>query len=381
MMPRRSLTKEQARELDEAFKAQLQVDLMDVEHLLSLIPRSQRPDGVALSPEQLAKPVKEILGLSLRGTSNRMHGNGIPRSYKERSAFMGAVEEALKRQFELVGGTFEGSYETFVNPVAQEDEDEADDAPRHLGRFEEWMHVRPGAWLADQRKAEHVDNTHHYELIFRQDMLDYDTGDFYSLRRLRGRNVSQRPTSWVPYRESSENQFTFADADVTAFDYETRAPLDVDPELKHQKSHTHAFRIHFARPIEPGEPFDVVYNIRLPGELNELRHESEVMSISLVRVAKRLGELIFNVVANFKPTAAAAYYLTKTGKFVACRETPRVEPYVPEDWFEAPDVFGIEWSCERPYIIRWQTSQPTGRMYVINFRGAGLDNPLTRGAR
>ena len=381
-MPRKiSLTPDEAAVLDESFIAQLEVDIAELQRLRNLLPRDSRPEGIAENRERLAKPVSVRLNQELRGVSHRLHKNGIPRRFKEREAFMHAVEEVLREQFSDVGGSLsDGAYEVFVNPVRQEESSDEGGAPSHLGLFEKWMHTRPGAWLADQRSPEHVDTAHHYLELFRQDMLDYESGDFYSIRRLRGRNTSRRPSFGVPYRESSENAFTCEDAGVTAFDCRTRETLEVEFEERAQRSHTHAFTIHFANAIAPGETFDVVYNIRLPGELNELRHPSEVMSISLVRIAQGIDKLVFNVATSFKPTAAAAYNLTGSGDFVACAgRPPKVEPYMaerPKNWFESSDVFGIEWSCEQPYIIRWQASNPMGRMYVVNFRGADPNNPL-----
>ena len=381
-MRKTSFTEDEAASLNESFIAEVETHIAQLNRLCGNLPRSQRPSGIVANREQLAKLVKPKVHNSLRSVSNYLHNNGLPRSFDKRGSFIGAVEDVLREQYELVGATFEGSFDVFINPV-QHDDDEGDDVdPGQLRLFEDWMRVRPGAWMADQRVPEHMDTFHHYLELFRQDMLDYETGDFYSIRRLRGRNNSRRPSFDVPYRESSERKFTFDEAAVQAFDFRTREELEVEPEIVDESSHTHPFRIRFPSAVAPGQTFDVVYNIRLPGELNELRGDSEVMSVSLVRITQGVAKLVFNVATNFKPTGAGAYHLRPSGSFVAVLgRPPTVEPYRAKHWFEDPTVFGIEWSCERPYIIRWQTTKPSGRMYVINFRGTGSENPLARRGR
>lgn len=49
-----------------------------------------------------------------------------------------------------------------------------------------------------------VDHVHHYEYLAREDLLDYETGDFYSIRVLEGVNASDGPSAFAVYSESSE---------------------------------------------------------------------------------------------------------------------------------------------------------------------------------
>jgi hypothetical protein len=368
----RALDDQQKESLDAAFMAQLDEDLVELERLTDLLPRNERPGPFPGKP-QLAKLVAARLNQEEHGVLNRLYGNGVPKSFAPRERFMKGVESILRELYEQVGVSFSRDYQMFVNPV-DGDEDRNDDGVSDsgpLGTFAQWSQVRIGGWLADAPDPPHLDTVHHYLEIFRQDMLDYGTGDFYSIRRLRGRNISRRKSSFVLYRESSERKFTFSQAQVRALDVPSKEPLSLEPELGFDRpAHTHAFRIHLRKPIEPGDTFDVVYNIRCPGELLDLNRTSEVMTISLTRAKNGVDKLIFNVALSFQPRAAVAYRLTQAKQFVLCEGTPpSVGLYKPRHWFEHPDQLGIEWTVETPYIIRWSTANPRGRMYIINFRG------------
>ncbi|MBF6555963.1 MAG: hypothetical protein IVW52_07260 [Acidimicrobiales bacterium] len=379
---RRGLDDQQKATLDGAFKAQFDEDVSELERLVEILPPNERATACTIKREQMARLVADRLVLKPRGVLQRLYGNGIPRSFAERERLMRAVEAVLRDQYEKLGASFVQDYMIFVNPVDGDDYDD-DGSPVPIGEFEQWSQVRIGAFLADSADPAHIDTMHHYEEIFRQDMLDYDTGDFYSIRRLKGRNIGRRASQFLLYRESSERKYTFNDAQVKALDVQTKDRLSVEPELGLERlAHTHAFRIHFRKPIEPGESFDVVYNIRLPGELLDLNRDSEVMSISLTRVKNGVDKLTFNVALSFQPQAAVAYRLTQAKQFVLCDEkAPTVSLYKPKHWFEAPDQLGIEWSVDDPYIIRWSTTNPRGRMYIINFRGGDPENPLSNGKK
>lgn len=378
---RRALDDHQKAVLDAAFLAQLDEDLLELERLLNLLEPKDRPKACPTTLPQLAKLVAEKLSMSVDGVKNRFYNNGLQKSLAPRQRFMKGVESVLREQYESVGSSFARDYQIFVNPVEGEEDDVAGASTTGpLGTtFAQWSQIRIGAWLAEVPEPAHVDNVHHYDEVFRQDFLDYNTPDFYSIRRLKGRNVGHRASSFLLYRESSERKFTFADAGVTALNVPTKEELVVDPDLGFGTlAHTHAFRIHFPKPIEPGETFDIVYNIRLPGELLDLNRDSEVMSISLSRIKHGVDKLVFNVALSFQPRAAVAYRLTRDEQFVLCAGTPpRVTKYKAQEWFEKPNHLGIEWSVATPYIIQWATTSPNGRMYIINFRGDDRNSPLS----
>jgi hypothetical protein len=212
----------------------------------------------------------------------------------------------------------------------------------------------------------HVDTSHHYDYVFRQDLLDYPSGDYYSIRRLTGSNVTDRLSAGVLYVECSEQKITFDDTSTRAYDTETRARLVVEPLLpSHERLFRHAFRILFPRPLPPGERFDVTFAIRVPGELMVLSPIEEIMSIALVRLAHGVDRLDFNVCLNFEPLAVAGEFLGDDGHTVPAVPSPTVAPYVPEAWYERD--LDITWSAQ-PYTVSWRVDEPQAPMYIIRYR-------------
>jgi hypothetical protein len=363
------LSDDQRATLDAAYTARFKEDRNELKRLVNILPLRERPQGCVTKVTTFAELVAERLGIGSDGVVRRLYGNGIAKDIANRELFMRAVEEVLRDQYSKLGYPFEHDYQIFVGSVDDDDGGDANDWAPH-GGFAKWAYLRVGAFLADPADPEHVDAVHHYKEIFRQDMLDYATGDFYSIRRLKGRNMSRRPSHFVLYRESSERMFTFNDTQVKALDCASREQLWVEPELGFEtRAHTHAFRIQLPKPIDPGQGFDIAYRIRLPGELADLSPDSEVMSISLTRIALGIDKLVFNVALSMKPRVAVPYRLTQAKTLVPCAgKGPKVVPYEPKYWFEHPDQLGIEWSVETPYIVRWSIASPRDRMYVIHFR-------------
>lgn len=216
-------------------------------------------------------------------------------------------------------------------------------------------------------KPEAIDSAHRYTSIFRQDLLDYPTGDYVSVRRLTGINESDVLSSYICYSESSEQKVSFRQMGVLAYEAKTLRPLVVDPfdSDSDRLAFSHTFRIRFATPIAPGELFDVVFTLRLPGELEVLSDRKEVMSISLVRLTRQVELVEFNVCLDFKPTAVSVNCLDDQGHQTACGgKPPVVEPYVPELWYEKD--FDLDWTAS-PYRVRWNIVQPTSKLYIIEY--------------
>jgi NAD-dependent SIR2 family protein deacetylase len=234
-------------------------------------------------------------------------------------------------------------------------------------KYQTLLISRLGTGLSLQVNPDHIDTTHHYTHVFRKDLLDYASGDFVSIRRLKGINASDRLTSHIVYSESSERKLTFRQTAVRAFDCDSRTPLVVEP-MRHEDemAFTHAYRIFFPRSLSPGENFDVVHRITLPGELEVLSPNNEIMSISLARVQLGIDRLQFNVCLSFAPRSVIIECLDKHGTRVACKgSAPTVNPYRPEEWFE--DEFRIDWS-NPPHEIAWGCDEPDSSLYLINYR-------------
>jgi NAD-dependent SIR2 family protein deacetylase len=234
-------------------------------------------------------------------------------------------------------------------------------------KYQTLLVSRLGTGLSLQVNPDHVDSTHRYLSIERTDLLDYESGNFVSLRRLHGTNLSERLSSYVVYSESSEKKLSFSQTDVRAYDVSTREPLAVEPfNEKSEMMFTHAFKIFFPNPISPEEEFDLVYRITLPGELQVLSSKNEIMSISLSRIARQVEQLRFSVCLNFRPASASVECLDQEGSRVPLKgPAPRIGHYTPSAWYESS--LDLSWSSP-PYAIAWGCDLPDSKLYIINYR-------------
>jgi DNA-binding SARP family transcriptional activator len=225
---------------------------------------------------------------------------------------------------------------------------------------------RLGSGLSLRVDPDHVDTTHRYIHVVRHDLLDYPSGDFYSLRRLCGINASRKPSASLVYAESSETKLTFEQTATRAYDTGTRKPLVVEPLLPaNVPLYQHGFRIFFSHPLAPNEAFDITYAIRLPGELAILSPIEEIMSIALVRWPQGVERLDFKVCLNFEPLNVSAEYLSDNGKLATLDVPPTLDRYSPTEWYERD--LDIPWSSD-PYVISYAVEHPTAPMYAIRYR-------------
>jgi SIR2-like domain len=234
-------------------------------------------------------------------------------------------------------------------------------------KYQTLLVSRLGTGLSLQVNPDHVDTTHRYSLVERTDLLDYTSGNFVSLRRLAGVNESERLSSYLVYSESSEQKISFDQTDTQAFDARLRTPLVVEPFAESSEMmFTHAFKVFFPKPISPGESFDVVYRITLPGELGVLSPQNEIMSISLARIARIVERLSFNVCLSFRPRTVIVECLDDKGARVACKgSAPAIHDYLPHEWYE--EVLDISWASV-PSIVEWTCVEPDSSLYIINYR-------------
>jgi DNA-binding SARP family transcriptional activator len=225
---------------------------------------------------------------------------------------------------------------------------------------------RLGSGLSLHVDPEHVDHVHRYIYVSRTDLLDYPSGDFYSLRRLRGRNESDKPSPGIIYTESSEAKITFESTGTRAYETQSRRRLAVEPLLPSDiELFQHGFRILFQSPLPPGEEFDIAFAIRLPGELRFLSPNEEIMSIALVRWELGVERLDFRVCLNFEPLSVAGEYVDEAGEFAPLDDPPALAPYVAEEWYERD--LDIPWSST-PFAVSCQIDKPRAPMYVIRYR-------------
>jgi hypothetical protein len=251
------------------------------------------------------------------------------------------------------------------DPTMPPKDSPADDMGPRPETLDRKLSSRLGSALSLYVDPAHCDVHHRYEVLFRQDLLDYASGDFYSIRRLHGVCVDNAPSTGLLYVESSEQKTPFSETGIVAYDTKTRDRLLVEPLLPEDEFlFQHAFRIHFPRPLSQGDEFDLVYAIRLPGELKVLSPKSEIMSIALVRLDHGVRDLHFNVCLNFTPKAVTAEALVEGGRPIPIEPSPTVEPYVPQEWFE--EDLDISWSAE-PCKVTWGISEPEAPLYILRY--------------
>lgn len=215
------------------------------------------------------------------------------------------------------------------------------------------------------------DKMHKYTYIFRQDLLDYSTSnksgrDFVSIRLLKGRNVSSRASDGIIYFECTEYKTYYKDLRVEAVDMKTLKPLRVEfiDINEKDKYFEFPFKIFFATPLQKNEEFEIAFSITLINELDVLKEDDEIMSISLSRYSKGVEKIEFNVCLNFQPSSVHVEH-KKRNFFEYDNNKVNVEQYKPLK--EIEKRFDIKWS-DTPYIIRWQCRKPRHELYVINYR-------------
>jgi hypothetical protein len=211
------------------------------------------------------------------------------------------------------------------------------------------------------------DYSHNYTKIFRQDMLDYENQDYYSFRRLTGKNISKTPSSFLVYSEAMDVPIEFDKIEIFAINTNTKNPLVV--ECLHntkEKRLKHTFKINFEAPKITGEHFDISYSIRIPKELSVLNKDKEITSISLVRIMNRpISELEFNVCLDFNPRAIKVFGRNLKNNYIIEIDGAGKSLYNPSN--EMEEVFNIKWTNSIPSIIRFKTKTPKFDQYIIQY--------------
>ena len=227
--------------------------------------------------------------------------------------------------------------------------------------------TRLGSALSTHVIDAHRDSNHKYLLLERTDLLDFSSGDFYSIRRIRGRNVSAGLSSFIPYVEHSEKKCSFFDCGIRAYDTLTRAELVVEPfNTQDQKSFAVPFKIFFPSSIPMGAEFDIVYTITLPDELHEIKDSDEIMSVFLGRINHGVDRLQFNVCLPFAPKCISVECSDRKSQPTAADGTlSYLASYQPKEWYH--EALNIKWSAP-PSMILLEVEKPKALLYAIRFK-------------
>lgn len=215
------------------------------------------------------------------------------------------------------------------------------------------------------------DKTHKITYLFRQDLLDYSEKNkkeknFVSIRIIKGRNVSSQVSDGLIYFECTEYKTYCKNIKIKAIDLKTKKPLKVEfvDINENNKYFGFPFKIFFSTPLQKNDKFEIAYSISLHRELDVLKEDDEIMSISLSRYLKGIDELEFNVCLNFRPSSVHVEHKIGSG-FMYNNNDVTIEKYIPSS--EIEKMFDINWS-EEPYIIRWHCNKPKHILYAINYR-------------
>lgn len=220
-----------------------------------------------------------------------------------------------------------------------------------------------------EQNAALEDKTHRYSLVHRIDQLDYPTEDFFSVRRLVGRNETQRFSPFLLYRECSENKLRFEELGVQALDLKSGQTLRIEPQNDSRRlSFEHPFRICFNEPLRPNQEFDIVYAIRLPRELEVIPAADEIMSVSLRRMILGVEKLVFEVCLDFRPSSFLPACLLETRRIVVpAKLAIGSMAYAPISPWERN--MGLKkWSCRKPWRVSLTVEKPERAVYIINYK-------------
>ena len=210
----------------------------------------------------------------------------------------------------------------------------------------------------------YIDDKHEYDYVYRQDLIDYKTQEYQSIRELKGRNASETDSMFLWYSESTEIPTRFNDIKIVAKDLLSKEELLVEYDGDTNNSEIiHPFKIYFQRPLEPGHSFHIGYYMHI-FEANKAVAQRGTMSMSLSRM-KTVKHLQFNVCVNFKPKVYQVEVLeANKGKYNLNDSECHLEEYNPKTDLEKE--YNLNWSGT-PYVIRSRiTSHPF--LVAINYQ-------------
>lgn len=209
------------------------------------------------------------------------------------------------------------------------------------------------------------DNVHKYSLLYRQDMLKFDTLNYYSFRVLKGINISKKISSHIIYSESTDIPVSFENIKINARNNINGKPLVI--ECLHsttEKRLQHIFRINFDKPIHPNQEFDISFSIEISGEMAVYDTTKEIQSISLVRLKHPLDKLIFNICLDYEPRAVKVYAKKITNELKEI-DGATIKQYTPHT--ELQQLYDLQWDKSIPYIIETEVQSPGADQYIIEF--------------
>ena len=188
-------------------------------------------------------------------------------------------------------------------------------------------------------------------------------------------NASGKATKYIPYCESTEYKVSFNNIKILAYDIVSGKKLKV--ECCHadadEKLNTHSFRIMFDKPLEPNHIFQIIFYIEFPHELDCLSQTKEIMTLSLVRIRKKIENISFYILLNFNPELVYLYSYNDKNKKM--KNIPQPNEIVREGKCSAQvlgiredilDNFPIDKEVSF-YIAGMDIQKPKDSMYIVEY--------------
>lgn len=148
--------------------------------------------------------------------------------------------------------------------------------------------------------------------------------DYSSYRWLKIRNVSKASTSYIYHKECGENKVHFSSINARAYNENFKGErLHVETCSDIQPNFVQKFKIHFLRPLEPGEETGIFYRIDWPGEPSAYCLDNISQSINISRYKCGVERLTFCVMEKTKMIDVYINKITSNYSEVRCPSAPQ----------------------------------------------------------
>lgn len=233
------------------------------------------------------------------------------------------------------------------------------------------------------KEVKHSDSIHKFELIHRRDYLNIGTGNYFSIRHLRGRNVSRKESDGIVYYEGMDIKTKFSNVQFEALDVRTGKKLTAkNCSGNNDSKFFFVFKIFFETPINPQESFDIQFSIFIKDEVKHLSDEDEFMSVSLRRCKKGVENLVFDIALSIHPNHRCCFKENIFGEAVFVKNTVEDKGELTKDndefkilsnsWFKrgftclkSEKASSLE--TTKLYLFSFKQRRPQKTVYAIHF--------------
>lgn len=211
--------------------------------------------------------------------------------------------------------------------------------------------------IADGKEDEY-DTAHYYEKIIRLDIVDNRKDQWSSYRFLTIRNDSDNYTNHIVHKECGEDKARFSDMRIRAFANGIKGQrLSVESMTAIQPNLIQVFKIHFQKPLAPGETLCIFYRLDWPNEPCSYYKDELSQSISLSRYKKGVGALDFGVYEPYEMTSSHMMEVTKMNERIVSSIPYVMQPLDDVELLEplhGKGFKGVRYSIDNPQSILYQ---------------------------